>query len=1138
MSRISEKAIGMFNIVQVKGDDAGGYYGTQANYYLGGEAPSNWVGQGAAAIGLKGPVDPAAFTQLMNGEVPKPGSDPVRVLSGVRKGWDMTISAPKWASVLITLGEDKRLAAHWQTAAKRAFDYVERFATYRETVKGVTRDVVGARLIGGAFLHDANRNNEPSIHVHMVASAIGVTKRGKLRAVDLQHAYKHAKLIGQYVHANFAHTARRDGYQVGLDDKGMAVLENAPEGLGAVSEALSTRRDEVRSEIDRLGVATRQGEVAVVRATREAKSPDTADLITHAKAVAEAKGFGPDQIRALVPDTHLSLKDAMAARVDGALPGFVAKTLAEQSGKTPGEPSSTPPGDAPGFAKRLVRLAGAAITEIWAQLSDQSRSTDKYARTGYPAPQLSDSRPRPDVFRPPEDYPATRLAARHELAYQIRRVSERQAAFTLHDVVLPTLISGLNEDLPGVTETQVLGAARDFVSEGLLVVGRDRKSLYTATGLELEREQRIHEHTERGKGQSVPVLAPDPAQRAIHAYEADAHKLTDGQRQLVTAILSSKDRFVSVQGVAGTGKTTALRAAQSILKSNTKATGHVRLYGVANTKSARDEVRAQGIEARTTASFLSRFTRYFHTGVLPTGEDKADWENTVLLFDEASFAGNADMEAAMAIADKLGVRGFVAQGDRDQLPAIPAGNVPDLISKLSHGFTVTLSDIVRQTNPDLREAIEQLVGAKPVSGAPNTYKPIGGPRDVTTRLSKAVAAWTKADAITDLGLERARDKDSRAEQLQAIAASVAGKWQALSPQERAETLVVFPTHELRALFHDEVRQTLRQEGEIIGEDKDLQVLRPKPMGQAEKDRAGNYSSGDVLVFSQMVRRIWARPGARFSVDQVDRDANQLALRDTKGEPHTLSLSDGRSKLPRFEVFRETSAAFAIGDRIRILPGDPRNLADGLTDLTITGEDGRGLEVTGRVSEPGEDTAGETRTLRLQAGSTTAMMIDHDYSRTVYAAQGLSALRVLAGFHSQSIMTSFANLYVIGSRAKEALSIITDSLERAMDAVAHNPGIQMSAHTAMDHLEVEHFIDRARTEMDAARQHANPDFDESPAEPDMGARVREDRAEGTPGGGASETPMSEERPADLDRDHELELEDEVTLDPQPDREVGD
>ncbi|MEL6694141.1 MAG: MobF family relaxase, partial [Pseudomonadota bacterium] len=186
----------MFNIVQVKGDDAGGYYGTQANYYLGGQAPSRWVGKGAEEIGYVGEIDPEKFTQLMNGEVSRDGEAPQKVLSGVRKGWDMTISAPKWASVLITLGGDKRLSTHWQNAAQKAFDYVERFATYRQTTRGRTQEVVGAKLIGGAFLHDANRNNEPSIHVHMVASAIGVTKDGKLRAVDLQHAYKHAKLIG------------------------------------------------------------------------------------------------------------------------------------------------------------------------------------------------------------------------------------------------------------------------------------------------------------------------------------------------------------------------------------------------------------------------------------------------------------------------------------------------------------------------------------------------------------------------------------------------------------------------------------------------------------------------------------------------------------------------------------------------------------------------------------------------------------------------------------------------------------------------------------------------------------------------------------------------------------------------------
>ena len=1128
----------MFNIVQVKGDDAGGYYGTQANYYLGGQAPSRWVGQGAANLGLKGSVDPASFTQLMNGEVPRPGSEAVRVLSGVRKGWDMTISAPKWASILITLGDDKRLAAHWQNAAQRAFDYVERFATYRQTRKGRTTDIVGARLIGGAFLHDANRNNEPSIHVHMVASAIGMTRDGKLRAVDLQHAYKHAKLIGQLVHANFAHTARRDGYKVALDDKGMAILENAPAGLHDVSDALSTRRDEVRAEIDRLGVATRQGEVAVVRATREAKSVETEGLLDHARAVAEARGFGPDRIRALVPDTRLPLRDALAARIEGRLPDFVAariSTAATVNSDAKPLPDSQEP---KGVIHRALRLAGSVLKDTWAVLTDQASSSARQGRTGYPSPQLFSPKGALDIFRPPEDYPADRLAARHELAYQVRRVSEHHAAFTLHDIVLPTLISGLKEDLPGVTQDAVIAAAQDLVSEGVLSVGRDRKSLYTATGLELEREQRIYAHTTMGKGQAEPVLDVLSAERAIHAYEARAHSLTDGQRQLVTALVSSRDRFVSVQGVAGTGKTTAIRAARDILKDRARTAGEVRLYGVANTRSARDEIRAQGIEARTTASFLSRFTTHFHTGVLPMGEDKAAWENTVLLFDETSFAGNADMEAVMAVADRLGVRGFVAQGDRDQLPAIPAGNVPDLISKLNHGFTVNLTDIVRQTNSDLREAIEQLVGVQAANGKRDSYRPIAGARDVSQRLSKAVIPWTRTGAIVDLGLDKARDRDDRVGQLQKIASAVAGRWTALSPKERAETLVVFPTHELRGLFHDDVRRTLRDEGEITGEDRSRTILRPKPIAQAAKDRALNYAKGDVLVFSQRVVRIGARAGSRFTVTEIDREQNRLTLRDTREGDHDFTLSDGTSKLPRFEVFRETTGTFAIGDRIRVLPGDPRNLAADLTDLRITGEPGEAIEVTGRVAGPVEDGQPDTRTLRLKAGATTTMMIDHDYTRTVYAAQGLSALRVLAGFHSQSIMTSFANLYVIGSRAREALAIITDSLDRAMNAVAHNPGIQMSAHTAMDHMEVEHFVDRARAEMDAARGQADRERDESPEDPSERARSAEELADPSIPVDRQEKPLSDERPADLDRTHQHDLEDSVDPELRPDREVGD
>ena len=1111
----------MFNIVQVKGDDAGGYYGTQANYYLGGNAPSRWVGQGAAEIGYVGEIDPEKFTQLMNGEIAREGEAPQRILSGVRKGWDMTISAPKWASIMITLGGDKRLSTHWQNAAQKAFEYVEQFATYRKTTGGKTRDIVGAKLIGGAFLHDANRNNEPSIHVHMVASAIGLTKDGKLRAIDLQHAYKHAKLIGQYVHAQFAHTARRDGYKVSLDDNGMTVLENAPPQLHEISEALSTRRDEVRAEIDRIGVATRQGEVAVVRATRDNKSNDTDLLLDQARAIAEHKGFGPAKIRALIPEDQLSLKDAMASDIDGRLPEFIARQLGPSSREASVVPVKASEARHQTVIERIMQGASRGLKSIWGAFNEHARGHQASSATMMPKPSLGGLIETRDTFEPPKDYPIERLAARHELGYQIRRVSERQAAFTLHEVILPTIISGLEHRLPGVGRKEVIGAARDLVSEGLLNVGRDRKSLFTATGLELEREQRIHGFTKAGEGQSTPILAPEKAALEIQRYEKNTRTLTSGQRDLLSALVSSTDRFVSVQGVAGTGKTTAIRAANAILGRSENNPYGVRLFGIANTKSAMKEIRAQGIEARTTASFLARFTNFFHHDVLPATENKEVWENTIILFDEASFAGNADMEAAMAIANKLGVRGFVAQGDRDQLPAIPAGNVPDLISKLNRRYSVTLSDIVRQTNPHLRHAIQNLVGISGKGSDKEGYRPIGGARDVRTRVTKAVESWSYADAITDLGLEKAKNHQERQLQLEDIAATVANVWNSLSPEERMETLVVFPTHQLRALFHDKVRETLRSEGQIKGEDQERTVLRPKPLSAAEKDRAESYAKGDVIVFSQQVRRIGARIGARYSVADRDTDANTLYLNGQTGDAVAFSLSDGKNKLPRFEVFKEAKASFAVGDRIRILPGDPRNLAEGMSDITITKQDGRGLQVTGTVDVDPVQRPHEQRTIELREGSTTSMMIDHDYSRTVYAAQGLSSLRVLAGFHSQSIMTSFANLYVIGSRAREALNIITDSLQRAIEAVAHNPGIEMSAHTAMEHMEVENFLDQARSEMDTARALADQEQSQAPDLQEV-----------------PERPMSDEHPVNMDREQNLEIENDIAPSLAPEREVGD
>ena len=74
----------------------------QEDYYAGrGEAPGEWIGQGAAELGLSGEVGADDLAALMAGRVPGSGEELRRPL-GERAvvGFDLTFSAPKSVSVL------------------------------------------------------------------------------------------------------------------------------------------------------------------------------------------------------------------------------------------------------------------------------------------------------------------------------------------------------------------------------------------------------------------------------------------------------------------------------------------------------------------------------------------------------------------------------------------------------------------------------------------------------------------------------------------------------------------------------------------------------------------------------------------------------------------------------------------------------------------------------------------------------------------------------------------------------------------------------------------------------------------------------------------------------------------------------
>ncbi len=78
------------------------------DYYTGaGEAPGQWLGQGADALELSGEVDADGLAALMHGRDPQSGAELRRTLrEGSVTGFDLTFSAPKSVSVLYGAGSD------------------------------------------------------------------------------------------------------------------------------------------------------------------------------------------------------------------------------------------------------------------------------------------------------------------------------------------------------------------------------------------------------------------------------------------------------------------------------------------------------------------------------------------------------------------------------------------------------------------------------------------------------------------------------------------------------------------------------------------------------------------------------------------------------------------------------------------------------------------------------------------------------------------------------------------------------------------------------------------------------------------------------------------------------------------------
>ncbi len=362
--------------------------------------------------------------------------------------------------------------------------------------------------------------------------------------------------------------------------------------------------------------------------------------------------------------------------------------------------------------------------------------------------------------------------------YATARQFERTAVASERNILTDALRYGMGSvRLPDVSRETAAWVARGALIERPRPAGVVSPRWTTPAVIQAEQANldiRLH-----GEGQARPM-----------ALIPESPGLSEDQRQAVAHVLTSRDRILAMDGVAGSGKTTTLAA----IREAVSAAGYD-VVGVAPTSRAAQRLAEVGIETSTLQRFL-----------IDAPQARG---HRLVIVDESSLASTTQIRTLferMRPKDRI-----LLVGDTRQHEAVEAG-VP-FRQLQDHGMPVaTLTAIQRQVDPHRRMVVDQLAHGR-TTEALDLLESIGQVHvipDVRQRLSAAVEA----------ALER-------------------------------DTMIVVPDNDTRQALNALVHHARQQRGELGHNSTAVRVLVPRQdMTAADREEPTMYHVGDVVRFGR------------------------------------------------------------------------------------------------------------------------------------------------------------------------------------------------------------------------------------------------------------------------------------------------
>lgn len=926
----------MLSVANVRSPSAAASYFAADNYYARADADRSgqWIGRGADLLGLKGRVETKAFDALLRGELPD-GSSVGNPGQWHRPGTDLTFSLPKSWSLLALLGKDERIVEAYREAVIETLAWAEKNAAETRLVeKGQVRTVATGNLAIGLFQHDTNRNQEPNLHFHAVVANVTRGPDGVWRTLKNDRLWSLNTLLNSIAMARFRTSVEKLGYEAG------ATLKHGnfeARGIGREQlMAFSTRRQEVLDA--RRGTGLEAGRIAAL-ATRSAKESIEDRGVLAVRWDQAAKEIGLD-LESLVEASHLR---AASQEREAARPAT------------------------------LVERGIARLREFAASISGEERD-----------PLV----PSHVLKKGPEA-----IAAAQAVASGVRHLSQREAGFEREALYKAALDFGLP-----TTISHVETAVRSLVRSGHLLEGTGKHRGWVTSREAVEVETRILVGAAEGRGATKPGITGDEAESRVQASAEINHgfKLNEGQLGAARLILSSADRTIAVQGVAGAGKSSLLKPVAEVLREE----GHP-VIGLAVQNTLVQMLEGDtGIRSQTLARFLTDWGTLIDgpgSGANQTEAEEA-LKDHVLVLDEASMVSNADKERLIRIANLANVHRLVLIGDRKQLGAVDAGKPFALLQQ---------SGIAKaEMNTNLR-------GRDPV-------------------LLQAQAA-AQAGLVRS-ALDHLKEHTVETEGDGAIVA--AEHWLALPPSERERTAVYASGRNIRSAVNEAVRRGLQANGEIGPEKVALEVLDRVNLTREELRYLAAYRPGMVLVVAKAERTLRLKRG-EYAVGDIDEAKGVVRLRDDRGCQHAFRPGRMRKtgKDDNLALLERRKLEVHRGDRIRWTRNDHRR---GLFNA-----DRARVVAIERGQVTVETSKGER--LRLKEGDPMLKRIDLAYALNAHMAQGLTSDRGIAIMDSRERNLSNQQTFLVTvTRLRDHLTLVIDSAAKLEGAVTRNKGEKASA----------------------------------------------------------------------------------------------